>query len=92
MLEQTEWEVMDDTTSANAQSARRIPVKLGPWWKWKLAAIGVLAGAVFLILAVLASAFMLVVSVGLIAAVGARKLGLWLRRTRAGDGISVHPR
>ena len=87
MPEQTNWEVVDDTASASARSARRISVKLGPWWKLKLAAVAVLAGSVMLILTALASVFMLVLFAGLMAAVGARKLSLWLHRSR-GRGSS----
>lgn len=53
---------------------------LGPWWRWKLAGAAVALTVVLVLVATLAGAMLLVVTVAAMASFGIAKLRQWLRR------------
>ncbi|MES2535551.1 MAG: hypothetical protein V4632_06720 [Pseudomonadota bacterium] len=80
MPEKTEWEIVDGPAPGARPTLRQLLLTvLGPWWRWKLAGIAVVAITVLVFFATVVGVFMLVLSAAAILALVVRKVTQWMR-------------
>jgi hypothetical protein len=94
MIEKTEWEIVDVPHAENrhAPDGRKsllqmMQALLGPWWRWKLAALVTLA-VLALVFFVAAIGVLLIVGTGAaLLGLGAGKLRQWWLQHKAGHTL-----
>lgn len=83
-----EAEAPQDASSTTGSDPRRAAqaataAMLGPWWKWKLSGVALLAVVVFAIIATMVGVAALALVALAIVGAGVRKLTLWMRGDRS---------
>jgi hypothetical protein len=93
MIEKTDWEVVDGLSpspgSARPESKQHLlRTLLGPWWRWKIAALATVGGVVLLFFAAFTGMILLFMLAAAGLAIGIGKLRRWLRGSRAPSSLN----
>jgi hypothetical protein len=87
MTEKTEWEVVDGPPQDRRPNLQQLMKNLlGPWWRWKIAGLLVVAGVTLIFFLTFAAVFVLGVMAVAIMAIVAGKIRQWTRR-RPGSAV-----
>ncbi|GIZ52298.1 hypothetical protein [Noviherbaspirillum aridicola] len=82
MTEKIEWEVVDETTTKTGGARRAGPAAqpmLGPWWRWKVAALFALGALALVLLIAVAGVIAVAVAVTALVSLGIARIAYWLR-------------
>lgn len=83
MTDKTEWEVVDAPSEAAPQSPTHLLKSLlGPWWRWKIGAVAVIAAATLTVFAMVALSVLIVMAIATSIFLGIRLLLHWLHGDR----------
>lgn len=97
MSEKVEWEVVDtEGAQPNGPRPPRSPdellkAMLGPWWRWKVGAVTVVAGLALLFFAALAGVVVLTVIAFAMLALAFARLRSWLRKPSSREATRRRP-
>lgn len=96
MNDHTEWEIVDDPSSApprpRASLGQTLQGLLGRWWRWKVAGAAVLATLALAIVAALTGVAILVFASVAVLTIAISKLTQWLRGNQTPARVAVRVR
>ncbi|MDB5772882.1 MAG: hypothetical protein JWM42_3256 [Burkholderia sp.] len=83
MTERVEWEVVDGPAPGKKSTPQQLfKNMLGPWWRWKIAAVATVAAVVLVLFVTLAGVVLLSLAAIGILAVALGKFLKWMRRSQ----------